>query len=132
MTANPEEKDPTTKATILIVDDSSFVRTSVVLVLKKEGYNVIEASNGFEAIEKAVSTLPALIMMDLSMPGMDGFKAVEALRANEKTKDTPVIIVTAHATKEHVIKSKQLGIGGFLVKPFDIDEIIKVAKKYVP
>ena len=125
-----EGSEPSLKV-ILVVDDSIFVRTSVKVVLEKEGYKIVEAADGYEAVEKSMQILPHLILMDLSMPNMDGFKAAETIRKHPKTSAIPIVIVTAHATKDHVIKGKLLGISGFLVKPFDLDDLIRTVQKAI-
>jgi len=108
---------------VLIADDSVFVRNCLSAILNKENFAIIEAANGYEAIEKGIKELPDLILMDLSMPGLDGFKAAETLKNHTRSKHIPIIVITALATKEHVIQGKQIGIAGFLVKPFDIDDL---------
>ena len=114
---------------ILVVDDNSFIRHATMTILIKEKFTVVEATDGHEAIDKAITECPDLILMDLSMPNLDGFAAIEELKTNTATKGIPIIVVTAYATKEQIIRATQLGVAGFLVKPFNIDTLIETVKK---
>lgn len=111
---------------ILVVDDNEFIRTSMKFYLKKNGFEVHEADSGYNAVELSAQIKPDLIVMDLMMPVLNGMDATAQIREN---LDTPIIIVTAHATKEHVIKGTQLGINGFLVKPFEEAELLALIDK---
>lgn len=84
-----------TRQKILIVDDELDTLIPLKRALEAEDYLVVEASSGMEAIEKARSAHPDLILLDLMMPGMDGFEVLEALKANEEVSDVPVIVLTA-------------------------------------
>lgn len=118
---------------ILIVDDQNFIRT----ILKKqleaiEDVAVIEAANGNEALGKAKVANPSLILLDLIMPNKDGFEALKELKENPKTKDIPVVIVTAVADEESLTKIKQLGAEEIVNKSdMDKTDFVGLVKKYL-
>lgn len=101
---------------ILIVEDSVDVREMYTNYLSKQGFEVSEAGEGQEALRKVSQAKPDLILMDLSLPGMDGFAAIRALKANENTKLIPVIVFTAYSTQgaAMVVEAQ---CEGFLLKP---------------
>jgi DNA-binding response OmpR family regulator len=114
---------------ILIVDDSN---TNVILleaILGNRGYEIIKTSSVREAIPYLEHSLPDLILLDLLMPKVSGYKFLEDIRKNKHTKNVPVMIVTAVTEKESKIKTHKLGIIDYIEKPINIQElIIKVEK----
>jgi twitching motility two-component system response regulator PilH len=112
---------------ILVTDDSLFQRKIIASVLIEEGFSLIEASNGRDALIKAEENNPDLILMDLLMPEMDGFKFMETAR--EKGISTPVIILTSDiqdTTKEMCLK---LGAAGFVNKPVEKETLMPVINR---
>ncbi len=110
-------------ANILVVDDTP---TNVVLVrklLEREGHNVVVAENGEQAVDKAVEGKFDLILLDVMMPVMDGFTACEQLKATEKTKDIPVIFLTALSDIKEVSRGFEVGGVDYIVKPFNAREL---------
>jgi two-component system cell cycle response regulator DivK len=97
------------------------------IVLKKHGHEAAEAYTGKEAIEKAVSFQPDVILMDIKLPDMDGFETTRKIKEIEKIKRVPVIVVTSYAKEDHNEEAKNAGCCGFLQKPINprtiIDEI---------
>jgi CheY-like chemotaxis protein len=104
---------------ILVVDDNEVNREILSTFLGFSGYSVIEASNGLEAVAVATSKCPDLIIMDLSMPVMDGFGAVELLRKVPEVCHVPVIACTAHDDPTHRLQAEKVGFNEFLPKPID-------------
>lgn len=102
---------------VLIVDDVQDNRTIYVLSLKFSGYRVAEAENGEEALRQAEQLLPDIIVMDLSLPVMDGWEATRRLRGNPRTKSIPVIVLTGHALPEHAEAARQAGCDLVITKP---------------
>ena len=103
--------------TILLVDDHEDNRHALSIVLEREGYRVLEAENGREAVELAQKELPDLVVMDLAMPVMDGREALRQIRADTRTATIPVVLLTAMALsvdRERVVAE---GFDGLLVKP---------------
>lgn len=109
-----QEKD---KQKILIVDDERFNRNILVDILKP-GYKIILAKDGKQALERAESNPPDLILLDIMMPEMDGYEACKNLKENEKTKDTPVIFITAMKEEGDEARGFDLGAVDYITKPF--------------
>ena len=115
---------------ILVVEDVDFNRDLLVQLLEDD-YEVIEAVNGQEGVELAERERPDLILMDLSLPVMDGWEATRQLKANDNLRSIPVIALTAHAMKGDEEKALAAGCDDYLVKPLDEDELIKKIQKYL-
>ena len=111
-------------ATILVVDDEPINVKMLKRLLTAEGFEVIEAANGEEAIALAGRTNPDLILMDIMMPGMDGFEATRFIKAKEASRFTPVVMVTALSTMEDKVKGIEAGADDFLTKPYDTVELL--------
>ena len=112
---------------ILVVDDEPSVRSLLHSVLKKEGYQVITAGNGEEALSFFKKAPPDLILLDVRMPLLDGIETFKKIRA--ESKDALVIMMTAYATIETAVQAMKMGAFDYLVKPFNIEEITVVIKK---
>ena len=111
-------------ATILIIDDEPFL----IMVLKDQfkkmrGHEVIGANTGDEGIKLVMKKMPDLIMLDMGLPDMDGLQIIKLLKANEKTKNIPVIMCTAKDSVSDVDESFRLGAVGYIVKPFSLQRI---------
>ncbi|MEK7990435.1 MAG: EAL domain-containing protein [Thiotrichaceae bacterium] len=117
---NPSERD---KSIILIVDDEIISRHIVKVLLESEGYNLIFAESGAEALEKAQSIMPDVMLLDVMMPKMDGFQVCQHLRANPRLAELPVVMVTALDDRESRLKGLEVGADDFMSKPFDRDEL---------
>lgn len=105
---------------VLVVDDEEDVRYVARMSLGRVGnMTVIEASSGEEAIARARSERPDLILLDMMMPGMNGANTLAALREDEETRAIPVVFLTARASAEEIARLKQLGARGVVLKPFD-------------
>ncbi len=109
---------------ILIVDDSSVNLTLLSAILKRAGYECVEASDGLEAIERAVALLPELIILDIMMPGKDGFEVCRYLKAYSKTKDIPIIFLSALGESADKVRGLELGAEDYISKPFDRVEVV--------
>ncbi|MFA6435242.1 MAG: response regulator [Elusimicrobiales bacterium] len=113
---------------ILIADDDNAMRESLAALLKAAGYAVIEAENGAEAVELAAKELPALILLDIHMPKMDGLAACKAIKANQVTKPIPVVMLTIEGNILEIRQAISYGARTYLTKPSSKDEILKVVK----
>ena len=115
---------------ILIVEDVDFNRDLVVQLLEDQ-YQVIEAVNGKEGVSIAAKEKPELILMDLSLPVMDGWEATRKLKADTELRSIPVIALTAHAMKGDEEKALAAGCDDYLVKPLDEDELLLKIEKHL-
>lgn len=115
---------------VLVVEDVDFNRELIVQLLEDK-YEVIEAVNGQAGLELAESERPELILMDLSLPVMDGWEATRRLKANADLRAIPVIALTAHAMKGDKEKALAAGCDDYLVKPLDEDELMARIAKYL-
>ncbi len=110
-------------STILIVDDEYSGRETLQSVLEGEGYNLIMAENGPQAIEKAKAFLPDVILLDVMMPGMTGFEVCERIRNDPQVAEIPIIILTALDDRESLLTGLKAGADDFISKPFDRFEL---------
>jgi two-component system cell cycle response regulator DivK len=118
-------------AKILVVEDNQDNREMVVKVLKFNGYDVIEAVDGEEGIEKAKTEAPALILLDIYLPKMDGYEVAKRLKGDTGLKDIPVIALTAHAMKGNREQALAAGCDGYISKPIDIRELPKQIEQFL-
>lgn len=109
--------------TVLLVDDSPTVLMVERALLEGEPYTLLSAASGAEAVALALAERPSLILMDVIMPGMDGFETCRRLRAEEATCEIPVILVTTCGTPEHIERGYESGCNDYITKPFDGDEL---------
>lgn len=108
---------------ILVVEDSPDNLAMISLALQQQGYKVVTASNGEDAISVATQTNPNLILMDINLPELDGLGATRRIRENEALRDVPVIAVTAFSTEGFQRAAYDAGISGYLTKPIDLDRM---------
>lgn len=116
---------------ILVVDDNNDSRELVIKVLKNQGYEMIEAVDGEEALQKAISEKPDLILMDISIPKIDGYEVTKKLKSLEEFKNIPVVALTAHAMKGDRIKALEAGCEGYIPKPINVRELPDQVKSYL-
>jgi two-component system chemotaxis response regulator CheY len=115
---------------ILIVDDAAFMRMMIKDILVKNGYEVVgEAENGIRAIEKYKELVPDLVIMDITMPEVDGIKAVKEIK--KINADSNIIMCSAMGQQAMVIESIQAGARDFIVKPFQPERVIEAIKKVI-
>jgi PleD family two-component response regulator len=112
------------KRKILLVDDDPLIRRIVTKTLTANGYQVLEASSGAEGLALARSQPPDLILLDLMMPGMDGFEVCAALRQDSLTVNVPVLMLTALDQTDAKVRGLQTGADDYITKPFNLDELI--------
>ena len=116
-----EEENNNYKKTILVVDDETTIRNLLNINLTKEGYNVIEAKDGVEAVEKAVENKPDLILLDIMLPKIDGLSVCKKIK---NTMNVPILMVTAKDSELDKIVGLELGADDYVTKPFSIRELI--------
>ena len=118
--------DSESRYLILVVDDSADNVAMMSLALQQQGYRVVTATNGEEAISVATCTLPNLILMDISMPQLDGLGATRRIREKEELRSVPVIAVTAHGTEGFQRAAYDVGVSGYLTKPIDFGRMYQL------
>jgi two-component system chemotaxis response regulator CheY len=117
--------------TVLSVDDSSSIRQMVSFTLKGAGYEVIEASDGQEGLEKAKMKTVDMVLTDQNMPRMDGLTMIKNLRAMPNYKTVPILMLTTESGDAMKQQGKAAGATGWLVKPFDPAKLLEVTKKVI-
>ena len=109
---------------ILYVEDNPDNVYMLTRRLKKKGFEVLVAEDGQQGVEMALSELPDLILMDLSLPIMDGWEATKNIKANEKGKNIPIIALSAHAMEEHKKSAMEAGCNDYDTKPVDLKRLM--------
>jgi len=115
--------------TILIVDDEAYIVTSLEYVMQSAGFEVAVAYDGEEALQKVAETVPALVILDLMMPKLDGFEVCEKIRENPLWKDVRIIILTAKGRDIERKKGMSLGADDYMTKPFSTRDILNRVKE---
>ena len=116
---------------ILAVDDSPSMRKMVAFTLAGAGYHVIEAVDGQDAYEKAQNQDIALVLADQNMPRLDGLGLIRKLRELPQFKDTPILILTTESSDQMKQAGRSAGATGWLVKPFDPDQLLATVKRVI-
>jgi len=119
----------TDKPRVLLVDDYPDAREMYSEYLEYSGFEVVEASNGMEAIQRAVDDAPDIILMDLSLPVMDGWEATRRLKADERTAGIPVVALTGHALAGISQGAREAGCDAFVTKPCLPEDLVKEIRK---
>ncbi len=114
---------------VLVVEDYQDAREMYAAYLQFSGFEVAEATNGLEAIEKAQELLPDIILMDLALPRLDGWEATRRLKKNAHTRDIPIVALTGHALPGHAEGAQQAGCDAFVTKPCLPDALVAEIKR---
>jgi len=114
---------------ILVVEDDPETRHFYLQVLKTEGWHADEAHNGFQAFEKAVAAPPDLVLTDIAVPGLDGIELCRRLRADERTRNVPVLAVTGYDDRRYPDRAMQAGANHVLIKPFEADVLVAETRR---
>ena len=118
-------------AKVLIIEDDESNRRILEMTLQGLGCEVLTAVNGEDGYKKALKEKPALILMDIMMPKMSGIDTLKKMRKSKDLKNTPVLVVSAKAAKEDAANALAVGATEFITKPFRVQEIQKIIKKYL-
>ena len=119
------------KGRILVVEDNMDTYELVHFILEKNGFETFLASNGRDGVNAALKQRPDLIIMDMSMPEMDGWTATGLIKKEEQTKAIPVIAVTAHALPGDRQRAMDAGCDEYITKPMDLDELVETVQYWV-
>jgi two-component system cell cycle response regulator DivK len=116
---------------ILLVEDNPMNRRVAQFILKSQGYTVLEARDGREALDLLKTELPDLVLMDLQLPGLDGFAVTHMIKENSATKNIPVVALTAYAMKGDAERALEAGCDGYITKPIDPDQFPETIASYL-
>ncbi len=116
---------------ILVVDDELDLVETIRFQLETEGFNVISAYNGEDALNLARTENPDLILLDIMLPKLDGYKVCRLLKFDEKYKNIPIIMLTARAQEKDKIIGLETGADEYITKPFDMDKLLERVKAYL-
>jgi CheY-like chemotaxis protein len=122
---------PDAAKTVLLVEDNEDNRTVYRTILEHFGYQVIEARNGEDGIQAARESHPDLILMDISIPVIDGWEATKMLKADPATSHIPIIALTAHALSADRAKAEEVGCDGYLAKPCEPRRVVQEVKRFI-
>ena len=128
--ANDLEKNSMTK--ILLVEDNEMNLDMLSRRLSRQGYEVVAAQDGAAGVDRAASERPHIILMDMSLPVLDGWEATRRLKADPATREIPIIALTAHAMAEDREKAMAAGCDDYDTKPIDLPRLIEKIKKLLP
>lgn len=117
---------------ILIIEDNSDMREFLRRVLERHGYAFLEARDGLEGFEIALRDRPGLILMDLSLPQVDGYEITRQFKAHPALTNTPVVAVTAHARPVDEQRALEVGCDAYLTKPYSIRDLLDLIRRFVP
>jgi chemosensory pili system protein ChpA (sensor histidine kinase/response regulator) len=117
---------------IIVVDDSLTVRKITSRLLEREGYRVLTAKDGVDALELIKDTLPDVMLVDIEMPRMDGFELTKTVRGDQRTRGIPIIVISSRTAEKHRSQATQLGVNAFLGKPYQESELLEQVMKYLP
>ena len=118
---------PEEQPTILVVEDDERIQRLVELVLRGEGYSVVQASDGRQALDMIASSKPDLVLLDLMLPVLDGWALRERLRQRPATSDIPIILMSAVRNLPET--AQELGVADYLSKPFEIDDLVRSVRR---
>jgi CheY-like chemotaxis protein len=121
-----------TKAKVLCVDDDHGQRLLLSFLLERQGLDVRTANSGEEGVAVAQEWIPDLILMDLMMPGMNGFQAAELLRADPRTANIPILALTAFGEEKMQAEAESAGINGFVLKTILPADLLNTLREYLP
>ena len=116
---------------VLSIEDQEDNRRIVRDLLTSAGYEVIEAVNGDEGVTMAEQTRPDLILMDIQLPGLDGYEATRRIKANPALRLTPIIVVTSYALSGDEEKARAAGCDAYIAKPFDAMQLLAMVRQYL-
>lgn len=117
--------------TILIVDDATVVRQLCVLTLKREGFQIIEGTNGKDALSKIDGVTLDLVITDINMPEMDGIELTKQLRQRHEYRFVPIIVLSTVSQEQKVKEGKEAGASGWVLKPFDGIKLLEAVRKFI-
>jgi two-component system cell cycle response regulator DivK len=126
-----DQPDNKQRKKILVVDDNQDSRELVIKILGRKNYSLLEAQDGEDALNKIISEKPDLVLMDISMPKMDGFEVTRIIKAMDDFRNIPIVALTAHAMKGDCEKAIAAGCTGYITKPINIREFNEQIQQFL-
>ena len=117
--------------TVLIADDENDIVETLQFMFESEGFNVLTAFDGEEALQAARTNNPDIILLDVMMPKINGYKVSRLLKFDKKFQDIPIIMLTARSQEEDKLIGEETGANEYITKPFDINDVIELVKQYL-
>ncbi|MCW1427547.1 response regulator [Novosphingobium sp. PS1R-30] len=114
---------------VLTVDDSASMRALLNHALSTNGFDVVQAEDGIEALEWLASNEADVVITDINMPRLDGFGLIERLRGGSRHRDRPILVLTTESSDEKKARARQAGATGWIVKPFDTEKLIAAVRR---
>ncbi|MFN8247503.1 MAG: response regulator [Ferruginibacter sp.] len=114
---------------ILVVDDDPYILMSLEFLMRKNGFDVVVARNGTEALDLVEKQLPDLVLLDIMMPDVDGYEICRYIKKSSRLKNTKVVFVSAKSKESDIQKSYELGASLYITKPFSTRELLKQVKE---
>jgi len=128
----PKTKVALRTSTILVAEDNCDSREMMKVLLRSKGYGVIEASDGLQAVEVALTKLPDLILLDLQLPLLDGLNVTRNLRQHPKLKGIPIVVISGYDQNQHRQSSLDAGCNDYLLKPIDFERFEEMLSTFAP
>lgn len=120
------------KRTVLIADDEADIVETLQFMLESDGFEVLTAYDGEEALKIARRAIPDIILLDVMMPKINGYKVSRLLKFDKKFQDIPILMITARSQEEDKLIGEETGADEYITKPFDIANVIDLINKYLP
>ena len=127
----PEAHESSQFLRVLIVDDSPTIRKLVSMTLGKHGYEVVSAADGMEALARINDHAPDLILLDITMPRMDGYQLCRTIKGNDSTDHIPIVMLTGRDGFMDKVRGRMVGSEAYLPKPFNPDELVYMVRQHV-
>ena len=119
------------KQSVLVVDDEPQARSMMRLILVRAGFDVLEAKDGYEALDEVARQIPDLMILDIMMPGIDGFYVCQRLREDDRTSDLPIIVLSAKTDADSIERGKEVGATMYLTKPVSPGELTRHVREVI-
>ena len=116
---------------VLVADDDPDILLLITLTLERDGYEVVAAKDGVSALKAAVERVPHLALIDLMMPGLDGYEVTRRMRRDQATRDVPIVIVTAAAEESQAAKALEAGADAYMKKPFSPRDLLSTTASLI-
>lgn len=119
-------------ARILVVEDDHVIRELLVVNLKMEGHEAVTAADGNEALEVVARTHPDVVLLDMMLPGLDGWEVTSRLKGDSETKSIPIVALSARAMQADIDRGRELGVDHYVTKPFDPIDLMQLVGSLAP